>query len=56
MQRATLEKLGTMKLVVTRIYGQFAKAFILVIVDGLSNNGTHALSFYQVFCTIHVVG
>jgi hypothetical protein len=56
MRRANLEKLGTMKLVVTRIYGQFAKAFIIVIVDGLGNSGTHALSFYQVFYTIHVIG
>jgi hypothetical protein len=46
MQRVNLEKLGTMELVVIRIYGQFANVFILVVVDGLSNNDAQALSFY----------
>ncbi len=49
MQRENLEKLGTMELVVTRIYGQFAKAFILVVVNGLGSNDAHALSFYLEF-------
>ncbi len=46
MHRVNLKKLGTMELVVNRIYGQFAKAFILVVVDGLCNNDAQALSFY----------
>jgi hypothetical protein len=53
--RVNLEELGTMELVVIRIYAQFAKAFILVVVDGLCNNDAQALSFYLwVPCTIHV--
>ncbi len=36
-----------MELMVTRIYGRFAKAFILVIVDGLGGNDAH--SFYPKF-------
>jgi hypothetical protein len=47
MQRVILEELGTMELMVTRIYGRFAKAFILVIVDGLGGNDAH--SFYPKF-------
>jgi hypothetical protein len=35
MQRENLEELGTMELVVTGIYGRYAKAFILVVVDGI---------------------
>jgi hypothetical protein len=38
-----------MELVVIRIYGQFAKAFILVVANGLGNNDAHALSFYLEF-------
>ncbi len=45
MQRGNLEELGTMELVVTMIYGWFAKAFILVVANGLGRNDAHALSF-----------
>jgi len=31
-----------MELVVSGIYGRFAKAFILVVVDGLGRNDAHA--------------
>jgi hypothetical protein len=45
MQRANLEELGTMELVVININGWFAKAFIMVVADELGNNDAHALSF-----------
>jgi hypothetical protein len=38
MQRANLEELGTMELMVTGMYDQFAKAFILVVTNGLGSN------------------
>jgi hypothetical protein len=38
MQRENLEEVGTMELMVTKIYGQFTKAFILVIANGLGKN------------------
>jgi hypothetical protein len=44
-----LDELGTMELTVIGIYGQFAKAFILVIANGLGNNDAQALSFYLKF-------
>jgi hypothetical protein len=34
MYRENLEELGTMELVVIGIYGRYAKAFILVVIDG----------------------
>ncbi len=49
MQKANLEELGNMELVVIRIYGQFAKVFILGVADGLGNIDAHALSFYLGF-------
>jgi hypothetical protein len=38
MQRENLEELETMELMVTRIYGRSAKAFILVFANGLGSN------------------
>jgi len=49
MQKANLEELGTTELVVIGIYGRSAKAFIMVVADGLSGNDAHALSFYLEF-------
>ncbi len=49
MQRANLEELRTMELVVAGIYGQFAKGFILVVANGLGNNDAHAFSIYLEF-------
>jgi hypothetical protein len=49
MQRENLKKLGTMEVVVNGIYGQFAKAFILVVANGLGSNDAHASSFYLEF-------
>jgi hypothetical protein len=54
MQKVSLEELRTMELVVTWIYGRFAKAFILVVVDGLGNNDAHALSFYPKFLAQYI--
>jgi hypothetical protein len=49
MQRENLEELWTMELMVTVIYGRFAKVFILVIAYGLGSNDAQALSFYLEF-------
>jgi hypothetical protein len=49
MQKENLEELGNMELMVIRIYGRFAKVFILVVVDGLGNIDAQALSFYLGF-------
>jgi hypothetical protein len=38
-----------MELMVIRIYGRFAKDFLLVVVDGLGSNDAHALSFDHEF-------
>jgi hypothetical protein len=46
MQKANSEELKNMELMVIRIYGQYAKAFIMVVADGLGNIDPHALSFY----------
>jgi hypothetical protein len=46
MQKENLEELGTIELMVIGIYGWFAKAFILVITDGLGSNDAQTLSFY----------
>jgi hypothetical protein len=35
-----LQKLGTIELVITGIYGMFSKNFILIVVDGLGPNDT----------------
>jgi hypothetical protein len=41
MYRENLEELGTMELVVIGIYGRFAKAFILIVVDGTRKKNTY---------------
>lgn len=46
IQRLDLEQLGTLKMVVTGIYGRFAKTFIFVIANGLKVGDTQALYFY----------
>jgi hypothetical protein len=49
IQKENLEELGTMELMVIRIYGQMPRAFILVVINGLGNIDAHALSFYLEF-------
>lgn len=49
MQKANLEELGTMELLVIKINGWFANVFILVVANGLGNNDAHVLSFYLEF-------
>jgi hypothetical protein len=38
MQKVNLEELGTMELVVIKIYGRSTKAFILVVANRLGTN------------------
>jgi hypothetical protein len=49
MQKENLEEFGTMELMVNGIYGQTAKAFILVVANGLGSNDARTLLFYLEF-------
>jgi hypothetical protein len=49
IQPQYLQKLGTIKLVVTRIYGKSSRSFILIFAYGLGPNDTHALSVFTKF-------
>ncbi len=49
IQSLDLEQFKTLKMVVTGIYGRFAKAFIFVAANGLKACDTQALYFYLEF-------
>lgn len=54
MQGEDIEEFETLKMVVTRIYDQCTKTFILVVIDELGANDTQTLSFHLKFYTQYV--
>jgi hypothetical protein len=49
IQQQDVQKLGTIKLVVIRIYGKSSKSFILIVVNDLRLNDTQVPSFFLEF-------
>jgi hypothetical protein len=54
MQKESLEVIQTIKMILVGIYGRFAKAFVLVVVDGLEIVNMHALAISLEFYVQYV--
>jgi hypothetical protein len=54
MQRENLKELWTIDMVITNIYCRFAKAFILVVVDGLEIVDMQVLTIFPKFYVQYV--